>query len=364
VRVAVIVATFLATVAAAAIVVLRTADDAALATGRDLYAHRSILGQIRDAAAWAVPPAVVWMGDSTLMEFPGLPSHASLVERRVLAPAGEQSLVLAAPNVDFYAYWHLAGRIAALRPELVVLVANLRTLAPTGGPKKLGDLTGEVDLADIPATLALPFYLRGMTAPGLLLARTLRTEAGEGAFLRLEGARRNAQEADVWRRLGPEHAPVAPGELFARYVAADDDRLAAYDRPLAESSPLLDYVRASVGRLVRDGIAVLVIVTPMPWERAATVGRYAPARAASRIDVLRDAVEAAGGRLVDLHRTLLAAEFRDADCHLTPEGAARVAALLAPDVERILAARGRLRRPVPTAAGDQKQTALSFGATK
>lgn len=362
-RVALIVCTFLAIVTMATTAVLHLGGTDARATGRELYAHRVVVRQLREAARWHVRPTVVWAGDSTIMEFDDLPTHAHLVARRILAPAGARGLVLAAPNMDFFAYWNLAGRIAALRPELVVLVANVRGLAPTGGPKKLGDLTGEVDLADLPTAFALPYYLRGMTAPGLLLARALRAEAAEGAFLTLEGARRNAQEASVWARLGPKDPAVPPAALFARLVANTGERLAAYDRPLGDDSPLLGYVRASVARLVRDGIAVVVVVTPMPWERAATFGLYELGRVAPRIDVLRGAVEQAGGRLIDLHRSLVTSEFRDSDCHLTRAGADHVAGLLAPEIERILVERGRLS--VPAGRGmTQGQTLGSLGATK
>src|SRR4029453_10353296 len=102
------------------------------------------------------------------------PSYVDFIKRDVLDPARVPTVMLAAPGMDAYSYWSLSGRIAALHPKLVVLVANLRTFMPEGGVRGLSDLAGEIPLSDLPRTLALPYYIRGMTAPRLVLARALR----------------------------------------------------------------------------------------------------------------------------------------------------------------------------------------------
>ncbi len=345
-RVAVIVCVFLLLVAAAGVAVYRTADPSARTTGLVLYGHRKVLADL--AGAVRTRPQVVWAGDSTLMRIAQYPSYVDFIKRDVLDPAHVGTVMLAAPGMDAYSYWSLSGRIAALHPKLVVLIANLRTFMPEGGVRGLSDLAGEIPLTDLPRTLALPYYIRGMTAPRLLLARALATQLGEDVFLTFEGVRRNVQEAAAWRWLGPENRAPIPGEQFLRFADMSERLLVAFDRPLGPSNPLLRFTAATVSRLVDAGATVLVVVTPMPWERSLETHHYEEGRFASRIALLRDVVESSGGRLVDLHRGLTKQFFRDTDCHFTADGAAEVAKLLTPEVRRILAERGVLAKsPAP-----------------
>lgn len=339
-RVALIVCVFLLLVAAAGVAIYRTADPSARTTGLVLYGHRKVLADL--AGAVRTPPQVVWEGDSTLMRVAQYPSYVDFIKRDVLDPARVGTLMLAAPGMDAYSYWSLSGRIAALRPKLVVLVANLRTFMPEGGVRGLSDLAAEIPLSDLPRTLALPYYIRGMTAPRLVLARALRTQLGEDVFLTFEGVRRNVQESAAWRWLGPEDRAPIPGEPFFRFADMSERLLVAFDRPLGPSNPLLRFTAATVARLVDAGAAVLVVVTPIPWERGLETHHYEEGRFARRIALLRDVVESSGGRLVDLHRGLTKQFFRDTDCHFTADGAAEMAKLLTPEVRRVLLERGVL----------------------
>jgi hypothetical protein len=341
-RVAVIVCVFLLLVAAAGVAVYRTADPGARTTGLVLYGHRKVLADLDAAARWQ--PQVIWVGDSTLMRVPQYPSYADLLKRDVLDPARVPSLMLAAPGIDGYAYWNLRGRIAALHPKLVVLIANLRTFMPEGGVRGLSDLAGEIPLSDLPRTLALPYYIRGMTAPRLMLARALTTKLGEDVFLTFEGVRRNVQESAAWHRLGPENREPIPGEGFIRFADFSERLLVAFDRPLGPSNPLLRFTAATVSRLTEAGITVLVVVTPVPWERGLEAHHYDEERFAARIALMRDAVESSGGRLLDLHRGLTKEYFRDTDCHFNAAGAAEMAKLVTPEVRRILTERGVLAK--------------------
>jgi hypothetical protein len=117
-----------------------------------------------------------------------------------------------------------------------------------------------------------------------------------------------------------------------------DRILVAYDRPIRRDNPIVAFAGATVARLTRDGIAVLVIVTPMPWERALEAGHYDPDRVGGRIAVLREAVESNGGRLLDLHRALGRDQFRDVDCHFTAPGSAEMTRLVGPVVREMLGA--------------------------
>jgi hypothetical protein len=237
--------------------------------------------------------------------------------------------------MDFFAYWSLAGRVAANRPKVAVLVANLRNFRVTRPGPGFNDLTPEIAVADLPRTLALPYYMRGLTAPGLVLGRALRTRMGEDAFLTFTGLRRSVQESTAWDALGPARRPPVPGELFARVLATGDRLLADYDRPFDRSSPLVRFGAATVARLANEGIAVLVLVPPFAWELGVPK-HYDADRFQRRIAMLRAVVEESGGRLVDLHRALPRDAFRDGDCHLTAAGARTMAALVAPEVRRAL----------------------------
>jgi hypothetical protein len=219
------------------------------------------------------------------------------------------------------------------------MIANLRALMPEGGVARgLSDLTAEIQWQDMPRTLALPYYIRGMTAPRLLLARALNTELGEDVFLTFEGVRRDAQDAEAFQWLGPAEPSMTPSENFMHFVAFNDRLLRAFDRPLGRANPLMDFASATIRKLTDAGATVLVIVTPVPWERGVAASYFDDARFDGRIAMLRDVVETSGGRLIDLHRALATKYFRDLDCHFTAEGAAEMAKLIGPDIQRIVTA--------------------------
>src|SRR5690348_9124503 len=152
-RIVVIVSVFLAIVATAGVVVYRLGGPTARRTGLVLYGHRKLLADLDAAVGTA--PQVVWLGDSTLMRIPQYPSYVDMVQHDLLDAVHAGSLMLAAPGMDAYSYWSLSGRVAALHPRVVVLIANLRTFAPEGGVRSLGDLAGEIPLGDLPRTLAM-----------------------------------------------------------------------------------------------------------------------------------------------------------------------------------------------------------------
>jgi hypothetical protein len=337
-RVAVIVCVFLVLTTSAGVAVYQTVDPSARTTGLILYGHRRVVADLGNAER--KPPAVVWLGDSTLMRMPNYPSYVDMIQHDVLDGAHAGNLMLAAPGMDAYSYWSLAGRVLALHPKLVVMIANLRTFMPEGGVRGLGDLAGEIPLADVPHTLLMPYYIRGMTAPRLLLARLLTTQLGENVFLTFEGVRRNVQESTAWRWLGPDERKADPGELFGKFIAFNEKVLVAFDRPIPPSNPIVQFLGATVSRLIEGGAAVLVVVTPMPWERQLEAKHYDEERVGGRVAMLRDVVESRGGHLVDLHRALTKQYFRDADCHFNADGAAEMARLLGPEVRRLVTAPG------------------------
>ncbi len=137
------------------------------------------------------------------------PPYPVLLDRRATRPAGYSSQVVAAPGLDFYAYYALMGPALATRPRLVVMVANLRLFNPAGF-RSFNDLVGFVPIAELPRLMTLPYAARGMTAPSLVLAQLAGTERGFTALLLAEGLRRRAADAEWWAMLGPER-PERPG---------------------------------------------------------------------------------------------------------------------------------------------------------
>ena len=93
---------------------------------------------------------------------------------------------------------------------------------------------------------------------------------------------------------------------------------------------------ATVEMASRRGSRVLVIASPIPWQHLEGEGLFEAGRYARRMDALRRAVEASGGRFLDLHRALRKADFRDHLGHYSEQGTQILAAKLQPVVEKLL----------------------------
>src|SRR5262250_1818027 len=142
-RVPRLVAAFLVPTAAAAVVVVGVRSAPSVAVGRALYGHRGVLAQIAQAAT-GPPPAVVWLGDSSVMETATIPSYPTRIDAERLRPLGLDGVVFAAMGFDFYAYHSLIDDALDLGPRVVVLVANFRVSIPEGGVRGFNDLTAEL----------------------------------------------------------------------------------------------------------------------------------------------------------------------------------------------------------------------------
>src|SRR5262249_25449296 len=174
-RVVTIVAVLLAALAVAASVLSTRFGVAAVATGRSLYQHR-VLVDLLDRARSGPRPAVGWLGDSTIMNVPGLPGYSMLMQQRHLGPRRLRSVILAMPGLDLFADYALMGEVLDLGPDVVVLIADLRACPRIGGVPGFSDLVGLVPAAELPRAALLPIAARGLTVPRLLLARALRTD--------------------------------------------------------------------------------------------------------------------------------------------------------------------------------------------
>jgi len=324
-RVATIGVSYLVALGLAAWWITATWGDAAYAKGQGLYPHR-VLADWLDKAE-REHPDVVWLGDSTLMELT-TPSYPSVIQRKDLNPLRMRSANLCAAGFDFFGYYTLIGRVLDLRPRVVVLVAHLRLFDPGGTNRGFSDLAGLIPGDELPRAVTLPIAARGLTVPRLLLARLIGTDWGVWTFLLAEGVRNDFQEAAFWSALGtgmrPRLGPAMAG-IAGRYAAA-----------LTPGHPLVRFAGETVRMATARGVPALVVVTPIPWEWLTTRGAYDPAAVAAHVDVLRRAVEANGGTLLDLHDALTKTEFRDLGGHFSAQGADRMAALVWPALQPLL----------------------------
>jgi hypothetical protein len=88
-------------------------------------------------------------------------------------------------------------------------------------------------------------------------------------------------------------------------------------------------LRALVAEIRRRGAAALVVVSPVPLEWLQTMVPVDPEEWAARLAVVREAVEDAGGEMLDLHDLLPPAEFSDTAGHMTPVGHRHIAEAVA-----------------------------------
>jgi hypothetical protein len=326
-RVAIIVAVWLGLVVGVALGAYRFDDGAALGRGWTLYGYREALKkQIRGTAR--ARPGIVWLGDSTML---GLtrPSYPQMLQG-VLPDVSARVLGFIAS--DFFTYYPVVGALLTVhRPAVLVMVAHLRLFNqpaddPTGYSKTRNDLVSLIPTADLPRALGLPFAVRGMSIPRVLLARLLRYQAIERFFYFLEGAHTLVAEAKVpW--LGPNEIDVPGSPLYMLGVA-----LEGFDVPITRRHPTVRMMEATV-RLAHDaGVHVIVVGTPLPYEAMRSSVGYDQAIYDARFAVLRSAVEDAGGVFLDLHEALRGDMFVDAVGHFSVDGARQLAERVRPVV--------------------------------
>ncbi len=272
---------------------------------------------------------VAWLGDSTLISVRDVRAYPLLVADRL---PGVTSWIVCANGLNAYGYWALAEPVLQARPRAVVLVENLRVRGDGGrSPEDLLDL---VPAREQLRGALLPLEARGITRLRLALASVVERPLVERVRATLDGLRNGYREVLPWMRV-PTDAPPVFGIL--RFVGRTALTLHAYDLPLRERSPDVVMLGAAVGRFVRAGIPVLVVVTPIPMEALRGSGWYDAERFRARIGRIRAVVERAGGQLLDLHDELERYEFQDAGGHATPFGHARLASRVRPALKRLLA---------------------------
>ena len=330
-RVAAIVAIWLAIVVGVGAGSYTLENGAAQSAGWSIYGYREILKkQIRKASRSR--PGVVWLGDSTML---GLrrPSYPQMLGG-VLPDVS--SRVLGFIGSDFYTYYPIVGALLTVhRPGVLVMVAHLRLFRKpeedlTGFSKNRNDLFSMIPTAELPRALGLPFAVRGVSIPRLLMTRLLRYEPIERFFYFLEGAHRVFTDTQVdW--LGPNTFEYSASGIRALGFALNASNVAVSRR-----HPTVRMMEATV-RLAREaGVHVVVVGTPIPFEDMRESVGYDSALYDARFAILRAAVEDAGGVFLDLHEALPRDKFVDPVGHFTVAGAEELAERIRPVVAREL----------------------------
>lgn len=303
--------------------------EASLAAGRQLHGLRGY-AESSSGILRPMDKQVVWMGDSTMVSKPGNPAYELRVAK-ALGPRVDR-LTRIRPGLTFYHYYVFMGDVLPREPDLIVVNANLRMFDPRVS-RPLDGLTSAIALGELPRAMVLPFYEIGLTIPGVLLSRALRIDALESAYFFATGARNRVHDMH-WLPI-PETELVLDSQPAG--YGATGAPFRAYDREVAVGDSMVEMLSATVEQAVRHGSRVLVVVSPIPWQRLAEHDLYGPDRANRRIWTLRQVVEDAGGELLDLHGLVPDAEFSDYLGHVKPSGNERIMGAVLPVVERLLA---------------------------
>jgi hypothetical protein len=275
---------------------------------------------------------LVWMGDSTMIsKSDNLAYHIRV--SNALRPKVE-SLTRTRPGLTFYHFYLLMGDVLEFEPDVIVANLTLRLMDPSLGHPVEG-LTSSIPTAELARALTLPFNGIGLTIPHLLLKRLLRFPWFEQAYYFLTGLRDRFHDASFW--------PAGKGRLTAMRFplpdGPDKPNFAAYDHEISRTDPMVRMIAATVALAVRNGVEMLVMVSPIPWQRLHEFDLYDRQRTDRRIQIIRGVVEAAGGRLIDLHALLTRDEFRDSLGHVTSFGNEKIKRKLLPVVHRMLDSR-------------------------
>jgi hypothetical protein len=281
-------------------------------------------------------PLVVWIGDSTIRPM-GQLTYPELVAGSVLAPAGIESVVRAAPGFTFYQYYCLLGPIVAARPALVVMVLNLRRMRelPPSDPGLCSRLSARAMLG----AARLPLTDVGVSLARMVTARLLRRPAARDLRRRMDVAWAKFTVARLrgWNEIGvPESPARGDGAPSAEAFVTQ------WQRNVTTRRGSTRMLMASVHLARSSGAKALVVVSPAPVPFLVEKHAWDESGYRRVIEEYRAIVADAGGELVDLHDAVTLEGFRGSsaftplDSHPNSLGAVQVAARLGPTVAAML----------------------------
>jgi hypothetical protein len=285
---------------------------------------------------------IAFLGDSTAMHFAD-PSRG--VDRRLepelarLEPAGTRPRVFSFVSLGFtpFTYYFLAHRIAAARPDRVILALNLHAFSDQWRAADRPRLAGWIPVRQLAEALRLPLHWIGLGADELLLYTGLVRAGDFEAWLRLtrEQARcvRAWQRAEAWLQarspwpggLGYrlEHFAAQRASFFLPGVPERETsplaqlRLNPVLAGIAPDHPVLEVLTATLEAFEARGIDVLVYVVPVNVEHHERLGLYRRDALRPAIATVQRVVEESGASFLDLSTLLPDAAFADGSSHLT-----------------------------------------------
>jgi hypothetical protein len=317
---------------------------------------------------------VIVLGDSSMLWHLMLgpdDTLASLLEREA-ERVGLTVRVVAHEGFDPVAYYLLVDAIAALRPEAVVLTANLQAFTDSWFRHvrmKHPQLAAFVRPGRVLEAIDLPLELAGITDASLVVKPALRVLGASDLPETLDGYRtRLRARLDALLTAGVKTA--AAGAAIAEAATPPQIRLARrqsvappagqlphrgqilgssafrfmdlYPMRLDRRQATVRVLAATVRDLVARDVRTIVLIAPLHLQALRGTGAYARRDLAGAVRVVSDAVVANGGIPVDLTSTLPEESyFTDRYTHFTAAGNRIVADQFLDELRRIVTTKER-----------------------
>lgn len=286
---------------------------------------------------------IAFLGDSTSMYFPnGNLGIDHLLEDALDERAAQQPpfrvFSLAAPGYTQFTQYFLSHRVAATRPDAVVLAFNLASFSNQWRAADRPRLASWLPFRNVPEALLLPLHWIGVSTDELLLYTGTIAVGGFEAWRWLLHAQARCVRA--WDALaewlqarggGPggldyrtEHFLTrrardfskGPPERETAWLARS--RLDAVLAGVGPEHPVMRMLAATVAVFRERGIPVFVYVAPVNVEHLDRIGLGDREGLRRGVESVRRVVEAGGATLVDVHDLLPDAAFLDGGGHLVP----------------------------------------------
>ncbi len=311
-------------------------------------------------------PAVAVLGASGLVSYPEGRRVPDRLQQRLGVPVES----LGMPGSGPFEYYFLADEIADAGPAGVVVAVNLDHFSDAWqGAYARPQLAGRIGPARLVEAFALPLHAVGLTADRLLYYVALVQAGGYEPWywltLRQAQLGRARDQLEAWLQGGRyeprnDSGDDTPERRFRQAVRATTiervftgpdirhyrassvrEHYAAILDGLDVDHPVLQVLDATIARLRRDGIPVLVYVEPIEVDYLAQLGLVKGPGLSESLGRIEAVVRGRGATFVDLHALLPPEAFRDAPGHLAYDGAldgpAALADALAPRVRDALA---------------------------
>jgi hypothetical protein len=306
------------------------------------------LGQISKAPTPRAVPAILVLGDSTVVNYEGTLNVPQQL-RRVLRPEARAYDVISNgfPGSGYGIYFLLADEIARASPDVVVVNFNLGTFgrgwARRFAPVRVG-ASGWLSPSRLPDALVTPLADIGLTLDEILfriaLTRTRlrrlwgRSEDYQSRFTKtrehldgVAGKRLGFTPETSWRgmtQLLNQHAVwLDPSRKEEPQRFSRDALIATYGDALtglAADHPNLKRARAFLCHLRDAGIETIVYLNPTNVDHMIAVGATDAVTIARTVETVGESVEGCGGLFLDLHRIFSDDAFTDGRGHMRADG--------------------------------------------